>query len=117
MNRAVRALTWMFVVVGPVWAQTGDATAPSTAKPGAIPVQFEAPVRLTAGETQIQTEPPGYASPCWTDTDADGRADLVVGQFADGKVKVYRNLGNGKFAEGTWLRTKDGEVAELPGVW
>jgi len=107
----------MFVIVGPVWAQARDATAPRSAKPDTAASQFEAPVRLTAGDTPIRTEAPGYASPCWADTNADGRADLVVGQFADGKVMVYRNLGNGQFAAGAWLCTKDGEVAELPGVW
>ena len=44
------------------------------------------------------------------------KKDLVVGQFNGGKMKVYRNLGGGKLAEGEWLEA-DGEIAEVPGVW
>lgn len=78
--------------------------------------QFEAPVRLRAGDAYVQVEKPGYACPCWFDVDGDGAKDLIVGQFAKGKMKVYRNLGGGKLAEGEWLEA-GGDVAEVPGVW
>ncbi len=78
--------------------------------------EFEAPVRLKAGGTAIRVESPGYAAPCWFDVDGDGKKDLVVGQFNKGKMKWYRNLGNGKFAEGQWLKA-GGAIAEVPGVW
>ena len=42
--------------------------------------------------------------------------DLLVGQFNDGKIQVYRNLGDGQFADGTWLQAGGG-VATVPGVW
>jgi hypothetical protein len=68
-------------------------------------------------------EAPGFAAPCWADADGDGKKDLVVGQFTKGKLKVYRNLGSGKLAEGSdklaegkWLEA-EGSVAEVPGVW
>lgn len=77
---------------------------------------FAAPVRLRGGTAFVQVEEPGYAAPCWHDVDGDGRKDLVVGQFRDGKIKVYRNLGDGKLAEGTWLEA-GGKPAEIPGVW
>lgn len=83
---------------------------------GAQRAQFEAPVRLQADGEYIKTEYPGFASPCWADVDRDGRKDLVVGQFAGGKMKVYRNLGDGKLAKGEWLKA-EGKVAEVPGVW
>lgn len=79
-------------------------------------VQFEKPVRLEAGGALVQVEAPGYAAPCWTDVDGDGHGDLVVGQFAGGKMKVYRGDARGKLAAGTWLEA-DGKVAEVPGVW
>lgn len=91
----------MVCVVGPVVAQVS---------------QFEPPVRLEAGGEYVKTESPGYASPCWADVDGDGQKDLIVGQFAGGKMKVYRNLGKGKLAKGEWLRAGD-EIAEVPGVW
>jgi hypothetical protein len=78
--------------------------------------EFEAPVRLKANGVPIKVESPGYAAPCWFDVDGDGKKDLVVGQFNKGKIKWYRNLGDGKFAEGKWLMA-DGEPAEVPGVW
>ena len=46
----------------------------------------------------------------------DGKKDLLVGQFSGGKIRVYRNLGDGKLAAGDWLKA-DGAVAEIPGVW
>lgn len=81
----------------------------------AIP-QFTAPLRMQAADQLIKIEPPGYAAPCWADLDGDGHKDLLVGQFAQGRIKVYRNLGEGRLAEGRWLEAA-GNVAEIPGVW
>jgi hypothetical protein len=39
-----------------------------------------------------------------------------VGQFSGGKIRIYKNLGDGKLAAGEWLKT-GGVVAEVPGVW
>ncbi len=78
--------------------------------------EFDLPVMMKAGEQAVRVESPGYASPCWTDFDGDGKKDLLVGQFRDGKIMVYRNLGEGKLAEGQWLEA-DGQVATVPGVW
>ncbi len=80
------------------------------------PDEFEPPVRLEADGVPVRVESPGYAAPCWADLDGDGRKDLLVGQFHDGKIRVYRNLGDGRLASGEWLKA-DGEVAEIPGVW
>ena len=78
--------------------------------------EFEAPVMVKAGDKAVRVESPGYAAPCWADVDRDGKKDLLVGQFNDGKIQVYRNLGDGQFAEGTWLQAGGG-VATVPGVW
>jgi hypothetical protein len=78
--------------------------------------EFEAPVRLKAGETAIRVESPGYAAPCWADIDGDGKKELLVGQFHQGKIKVCKHLGELKFASEEWLKA-DGKVAEVPGVW
>jgi hypothetical protein len=77
---------------------------------------FEAPVRLKAGNTAIRVESPGYAAPCWADFNGDGKMQLLVGQFKKGKIQVFQHKGAEKFAPGKWLRV-DGEVAEVPGVW
>lgn len=78
--------------------------------------EFAPPVRLMAGGTPIRVESPGFAAPCWVDIDGDGKKDLVVGQFNKGKMKIYKNLGDGNFAKGVWLQA-EGKIAEVPGVW
>ena len=50
------------------------------------------------------------------DLDGDGTQDLLVGQFNQGKIKVYLNQGDGKLAASSWLEA-EGKVAEIPGVW
>jgi hypothetical protein len=78
--------------------------------------EFEPPVRLQAEGVPVRVESPGYAAPCWADIDGDGKKDLLVGQFSKGKIRVYKNLGDGKLAAGEWLKA-EGVVAEVPGVW
>ena len=78
--------------------------------------KFSAPIRLMDGDVGIRTEMPGYAAPCWADVTGDGKKDLLVGQFAGGKIKVYPGLGGGKIGKGQWLKI-DGKAAEVPGVW
>jgi len=78
--------------------------------------QFTDPVRLKSGDTYVRVESPGWAAPCWHDVDRDGKKDLVVGQFHDGKMRIFRNLGDGNLADGRWLEA-EGDPAEVPGVW
>jgi hypothetical protein len=77
---------------------------------------FEPPVRLKAGDAAIRVESPGYAAPCWADLNGDGKMKLLVGQFMQGKIRVFNHLGAAKFAPGNWLQA-EGKVAEVPGVW
>lgn len=77
---------------------------------------FESPVRLKAGGAAIRVESPGYAAPCWADLKGDGQMQLLVGQFNQGKIRAFKNLGAEKFAPGQWLKA-EGKVAEVPGVW
>ena len=88
----------------------GDRTKPSGT------AAFEPPVRLKAGGSAVRVEAPGYAAPCLADIDGDGKPDLLVGQFAQGKIRVHRGLGKMEFAAGAWLQA-EGQVAEVPGVW
>ena len=78
--------------------------------------EFEVPLMMKAGDTAVRVESPGYAAPCWADVDRDGKKDLLVGQFNDGKIQVFKNLGDGKLADGTWLQA-GGQIATVPGVW
>jgi hypothetical protein len=80
------------------------------------PAEFHPPTRLKADGVPVRVESPGYAAPCWADIDGDGEKDLLVGQFKGGKINFYKNLGDGKFAAGEWLKA-EGATAEIPGVW
>ncbi len=77
---------------------------------------FQPPVRLKAGDAAVRVESPGYAAPCLADLDGDGKKELLVGQFAKGKIRVFKHLGEGKCEPGEWLQA-EGKVAEVPGVW
>ena len=87
----------------------------ATASADELP-RFSEPQRLKAGDDWVKVEAPGYAAPCWADFNADGKKDLLVGQFRDGKIKVYLNEGDSKLSAGTWLQA-EAEVAKVPGVW
>ena len=77
---------------------------------------FTKPTALKADGKLIQSESPGYASPCLADLTGDGKKDLLVGQFRGGKIKLHPGLGDGKFGKGDWLKS-GGEIIEVPGVW
>lgn len=74
------------------------------------------PRRLEAGGVDITTPAPGYASPWIADVTGDGRPDLLVGQFAGGRITVYPGVGRGRFGRGGPLQI-DGEIASVPGIW
>ena len=52
-----------------------------------------APVRVQAGEKVIDVEV-GHAAPLVLDWDGDGLEDLLVGQYGDGKLLIYKNKGS-----------------------
>ena len=75
-----------------LWAADppGDGAKP---KPAADPAaELLPPVRLEAGGKPIDTAI-GHAAPFVGDFDGDGVRDLLVGQFGDGILWVYRNEG------------------------
>src|SRR5437868_13637939 len=72
------------------------------------------PVRLQAAGKPIDTDI-GHAAPFVADFDGDGVKDLLVGQFGDGIVWVYRNIGtnaNPRYAAGVKFKNgaADGRV-------
>jgi hypothetical protein len=73
--------------------------------------QFEAPFRIRDGQSFIDVDV-GHAAPLMVDFDGDGVPDLLVGQFGEGKLRVYKNLGTAKaprFDGFTWFKAGDSE--------
>lgn len=51
------------------------------------------PVRLEAAGRPIDTPRAGHSHPAVADFDGDGVPDLLVGQFSDGLLWIFRNEG------------------------
>ena len=54
--------------------------------------ELEKPFRLETKDGFVDTDI-GHAAPWVIDFDGDGKRDLLVGQFGDGKLKIFRNVG------------------------
>jgi len=77
--------------------------------------QFHDPVRLEAGGQPITTDI-GHSAPYVYDFDGDGVRDLLVGQFGEGKLRIYRNIGTNdrpRYAKHEWFKA-DGKIATVP---
>jgi hypothetical protein len=58
----------------------------------------------------------GHAAPFMADLKGDGKMVLLVGQFGDGKLRLYPNIGtknDPKFDKFEWFRA-GGNVASVP---
>lgn len=86
----------------------------SAALAGAPGDELAAPVRILAGNEPISVDI-GHAAPFYGDVDGDGLADLLVGQFGEGKLRVYKNQGTAaepKFNDFEWLQA-GGDVGKI----
>jgi hypothetical protein len=73
------------------------------------------PARLQADGKPINVDI-GHAAPFVADLHGDGKLHLLVGQFGDGKLRVYRNEGTNtapSFKDFTWLKAGRGD-AKVP---
>src|SRR5262249_17921443 len=72
--------------------------------------RFAPPVRLEAAGKPIDTEI-GHAAPLAIDFDGDGKTDLLVGQFGDGILWFYKNLGtNSQPTYAAGVKFKEGKA-------
>jgi len=82
---------------------------------GPVADGFAAPFRVSDAAGFIDVDA-GHAAPLMADIDGDGLADLLVGQFDGGKLRVYKNVGTkkeSKFQGFTWLEA-GGQLANVP---
>lgn len=83
--------------------------------PNSSSSEFEAPFRVRAGEDYISVDK-CHAAPVYEDIDGDGLKELLVGQFQEGRIRLYPNYGTNAapvFKEFEWLKAGD-EVLKLP---
>ena len=73
------------------------------------------PVLLKSGEELIDTDI-GHAAPYIYDWNRDGLRDLLVGQFGEGKLRIYLNEGSEKrprYGAFSWFKAGRVEVVLL----
>ena len=59
----------------------------------------------------------GHSAPYVCDWNGDGKPDLLVGQFGQGRLRVYLNTGTReepKYDGFTWFKVTGGEVGTVP---
>ena len=76
--------------------------------------ELQPPFRVEADGGPIDVEI-GHSAPWVSDLNGDGRFDLLVGQFGEGKLRVYTNKGTAtapKFEAFAWFQggSADGKV-------
>jgi len=72
----------------------------------AEPNELAPPFKLQVAGKTLDVGGVGYAAPFVGDFDGDGLRDLLVGQFAEGKLRIYRNTGTNaqpKFDKFDWF--------------
>jgi hypothetical protein len=70
------------------------------------PPALAAPFKVEADGKPIDVDI-GHAAPFLADFDGDGKPDLLVGQFDEGKLRIYANAGDARspaFRNFTWFK-------------
>ena len=65
-------------------------------RPQGLAADLAPPVHILAGGKPLDVERIGHAAPFVGDFDGDGKPDLLVGQYDDGKLRIYRNTGTAR---------------------
>ena len=78
---------------------------------------LEKPFQILAGKGPLDIGGIGYAAPFVGDFDLDGRRDLLVGQFREGKMRIFLNKGTNeapRFGEDYILFQDGAETGRVP---
>jgi hypothetical protein len=100
----MHALTWALT-----FALAAEASADDLA-------ELRKPVPVLAGGKPLDVERSGHAAPFVGDFFEDGAQSLLVGQFHEGRLRIYRNTGTSsqpKFDSYTWFEA-GGKIASVP---
>ena len=68
------------------------AAGPAQPAGGKLADDLAEPVQVMAGDKPIDVTV-GHAAPFLADMNNDGKRDLLVGQFGDGALRIYNNVG------------------------
>lgn len=77
-------------------------------------IELAEPFLAKAGDEIIKVEV-GHAAPILADFDGDQLPDLLVGQFGQGRLRVYKNVGTRiepKFDKFEWFQA-GGKIAQI----
>jgi hypothetical protein len=77
--------------------------------------ELQPPVPIQAAGKPLDVERDGHSAPFVGDFDGDGVRDLLVGQYHEGQLRIYRNLGSNtkpRFESYSWFEAggKPGSV-------
>lgn len=93
-----------------------SAVAAAIARAADVSDELAPPVPVLAGGQPVDTQRIGHAAPFFGDFDGDGLADLLVGEFYQGRLRVYRNVGTRDepvFGDYTWFNA-GAELGRVP---
>lgn len=94
---------WWYIVTSILAVAASDAT------------DLEPPIPLRAGGQPINVDM-GHAAPFVADWNGDGHLSLLVGQFGNGRLRLYSNVGtrkNPRFDKFEWFKV-DGKIVSVP---
>ncbi len=103
-------MRWLLLLTAAVGLAAGPALAADDAGP-----KLAGAEKVLAGGKPISVDI-GHAAPCVADIDGDGNPELLVGQFGQGKLRIYPNKGTQtepRFESFTWLQA-GGKDASVP---